>query len=125
MEEQKAEEQKIEELKEESKKEEKSNKEKDTLMAVLSYLGILVLIPFLTGAKKDPFVKFHMKQGIVLVICFIVNIFISMIPVLGWIAGFIIWWILIILMIIGVINVVQGKEKELPIIGKYAEKVNI
>ena len=49
------------------------NKEKEsdytfnetTIMASLSYVGPLVLIPFLTK-KEDPFIMFHVKQGIVL-----------------------------------------------------------
>ena len=47
--------------------------EKNTLMAVLAYLGILILVPFLTDAKKDPFVKFHLKQGVALIIVEVVG----------------------------------------------------
>lgn len=31
----------------------------------------------------------------------------------------------LILMIMGIINVVNGKEQQLPVIGKYAEKINV
>ena len=41
----------------------------NTGMAVLAY--ILFFIPLLTDAKNDPFVKFHVKQGLVL---FLANI---------------------------------------------------
>ena len=37
----------------------------DTVMGILCYLGPLVLVPFLTK-KEDPFVAFHVKQGLVL-----------------------------------------------------------
>ncbi|HOE15288.1 MAG TPA: hypothetical protein PLH82_01145 [Candidatus Paceibacterota bacterium] len=41
-------------------------KEKNTGMAILAY--ILFFIPLLTDSKKDPFVKYHVKQGLVLFI---------------------------------------------------------
>lgn len=86
------------------------------LMGILSYLGILVIIPLLT-TRQDPFVKFHIKQGLVLV-C---------IEVLVWILGSMFWsvWIILnlvnigtlILSIIGIINVVHKEQKELPLVG--------
>lgn len=94
-------------------------------MAALCYFGILVIIPLITDAKKDPYVKFHIKQGLVLLIAGIITSFISMVPVLGWVVGFILWIILLILFIIGLINAITGKEKELPIIGKYGDKIKI
>jgi uncharacterized membrane protein len=102
---------------------ENSNK-KDILMGILAYLGILVIIPYLV-AKNDPFVKFHIKQGLVLVI----------IEVIGWVLALIFWplwmlfWIgklvIFILVIIGIVNVVQGTEKNLPLVGGYAQRLNI
>lgn len=41
--------------------------ESNKVMAVLSYLGILVLIPLL-GAKNSPFARFHTNQGLILCI---------------------------------------------------------
>lgn len=97
----------------------------NTLMAVLCYFGILVLIPFLTDAKNDPFVKFHIKQGLVLLIADIIASFIAAIPVIGWIVSPILWVILVILWIMGIINATSGKQTPLPILGQYAEKINI
>ena len=37
------------------------------LMAILCYLGILWLIPFL-AAKESPFVKYHLNQGLLVLI---------------------------------------------------------
>jgi len=36
------------------------------LEASLSYMGILVLVPVISGSTANPFVKFHAKQGLVL-----------------------------------------------------------
>ncbi len=99
--------------------------EKNTLMAILSYIGILVIVPYLT-AKEDPFVKFHIKQGLVLVVIEIA-VFVLMIMTMG-----ILYPVLIlvniatlILSIIGIINAVQGNEKELPLVGNYAKHFNV
>lgn len=94
-------------------------------MAVLCYLGILVLIPLLTNAKNEAFVKFHVKQGLVLLIFEVIVSIVWAIPFLGWIVGAIGWVIGVILFIIGLINAIGGQEKELPIIGKYGAKINI
>ena len=93
-------------------------------MAILAYLGILIVIPFLTEAHKDPFVKFHIKQGLVLLITDVIASVIAAIPILGWIASPIIWLICVVLLIMGIVNAASGKEKELPIIGKFASHFN-
>lgn len=97
----------------------------DKLMAFLSYLGILVIIPLLVK-KDDPYVKFHAKQGLTLlvagVILWVVAMILAFIPIIGWIIAFILWITLIILAIIGIVNALTGKEKPLPLIGRFAEK---
>lgn len=94
-------------------------------MAVLCYFGILVLIPLLTEAKNDPFVKFHIKQGLVLLIAYVIGGAVTMIPLLGWVVGGIIDVILLVLFIMGIINSASGKEVPLPIIGQLGAKINI
>ena len=95
-----------------------------TLMGALAYLGILIIIPFLM-AKDDPFVKFHIRQGLVLVV----------IELAIWVIGMFtyqFWSILqlanlaaLVLAIIGIVNVTQNKEAELPIVGSFAKNFNI
>ncbi|MEO8637542.1 MAG: DUF4870 domain-containing protein [Candidatus Taylorbacteria bacterium] len=93
-------------------------------MAVFCYLGILIIIPFLTDGKNDPFVKFHIKQGLVLIISFVVGMAIGIIPILGWIVGGLLLLFNVVMVILGIVNVLSGKKKELPLIGKYASKFN-
>lgn len=99
------------------------NKEKNTGMAVVAY--ILFFIPLLTDAKKDPFVKYHVKQGLGL---FIFEVAFWILSAVLW-RLFFIWWIigfgLCVLFILGIINALNGKEEPLPLIGKFAEKINI
>ncbi|MDR0463398.1 MAG: hypothetical protein LBG64_04230 [Pseudomonadales bacterium] len=105
-------------------------------MAALSYIGLLFIIPMVTNSKNDPFVKFHIKQGIVLFISYIVawiaSIVISMIlgniPIMGGIMSFLIstgiWIFYIVLIIKGIVNATGGKTKELPVVGGFASKLN-
>jgi len=93
---------------------------KNTGMAVIAY--IVFFIPLLTDAKNDPFVKYHVKQGLVLFIGYVVEMFIGMIPVIGWILYPLLGIFLFVLFIIGIMNAIGGKEKPLPIIGGYAQK---
>ena len=92
------------------------------VMSVLAYLGILIIIPFLV-AKDDPAVKFHLKQGLVLLIIELI-VWVLGRTMLGWE----LWPLLnlvnfatLILAIIGIVNVIHGKEKELPLVGGFAK----
>lgn len=98
-----------------------SNQSQNGLMAVLSYFGILVLIPLLTDAKNDPFVKFHIKQGLVLLIAYVIGGFVMWVPIIGWLLGV----VLFIFFLMGIINAASGKQTPLPVIGQFANKLNI
>lgn len=98
-------------------------KQKNTGMAVVAYL--IFFVPLLTEAKDDPFVKFHVKQGLVLFLAWIVLTIFSVVPVIGWFLGPILSLGLLILMVIGILNAVNGETKELPLIGQYASKINL
>lgn len=107
-------------MEEVTQKEEKKEDEKD-LIAVLSYIGILFLVPLLVS-KDNAFVQFHAKQGLVLFLAEIATALVAWIPVLGWFVGIICWILWVVLAIKGILNVVNGKQVPLPIIGKFAEK---
>lgn len=97
------------------------------LMAVLAYLGILIIIPAIF-AKDRPFVKFHLKQGLVLLITGFVVFFLyitvlEILPGSGFIS-IIIGFALFILSVIGVINAISGKEEKIPLIGDFGDKFN-
>ena len=91
-----------------------------TVMSILAYIGPLVIVSYLTS-KEDPVVKFHIKQGLVLLV----------IEVAAWFLGMVFWplWILfnlvnlatLILSIVGIVNAAKGQEKKLPWVGEYAK----
>jgi uncharacterized membrane protein len=92
---------------------------KNTGMAIIAYF--LFFVPLLTDAKDDPFVKFHVKQSLLLWILAVVNSILVRIPIIGlvfWILGigiFILW-------ILGVINAANGSMTPVPLVGQYAEE---
>src|ERR1700685_2768947 len=100
----------------------------NNLMAVFAYLWILILIPFLTESKNEPFVKYHLKQGLALVIFevigWVVGWFLVYIPFIGWLISTLWWLTALVLAIIGIMNVLNGREKELPLVGHYAKNFN-
>ena len=102
-----------------------SGSSKNTGMAILCYIGFLFIIPLLTDDKNDPFVKFHIKQGLILFICEVV---VSILAGALWFLYFI-WWILwvglFIVWLMGIINAANGKQEPLPLIGKLGEKFKI
>ena len=90
--------------------------EENKVMACLSYLGILFLIPLL--AKKDSkFAQAHAKQGMAL---FILEVILAIIPYLGWLLEFAV----VIIAIIGLINALQGKFWKIPGLYDISKKFN-
>ena len=97
--------------------------EENKWIACLAYVGILFLIPML--AKKDsPYSQFHAKQGFVLFLGWIAATVVNVIPILGQIIFAIAGIFFFVLFIIGVINALSGKAKDLPLIGQLAHKFN-
>jgi uncharacterized membrane protein len=89
------------------------------LMGILAYLGVFVLVPYLV-VKDDAFVKFHVKQGLVL---FVIEAGIWILSGIFWVFAPIAALLnigLLVLSILGIVNVVQKQEKELPLVGGYA-----
>ena len=113
------------------------SKKDNTLMLVLSYLGILFLIPLLTE-KEDPDVQWHAKHGMVLfiaeIILFIgvgfILLFLGFIPVIKYIARFLgclLWFVMpvgiLVLHIILIMKATKGERMKIPVITDYVSKV--
>lgn len=123
-------------------------------LSLLSYLGILVLVPIFL-VKRSRFARFHANQGLVLLIAGIVSdlallvlkliagalrsglmallyridgsrVLIAMGAVLGgvvsgvfWILSVLISVALIVFAVLGIVNAVKGRARELPLIGRF------
>ncbi len=94
----------------------------EKLCSILSYL-IIGLIWYLVDVKiRTEKTRFHVKQGLILLIAELINSAIWGIPLVGWVIGPIINVGLIILIIIGIVNALNDEEKVLPVLGKFSEK---
>jgi uncharacterized membrane protein len=98
-------------------------------MLVLSYLGLLALIPLLVE-KNDPEVQWHAKHGLVLFVAeFILFILINVlhfIPVLGTIIGCMLTVVLplgiLVLHIVCILKAVKGERFIIPGISEFADR---
>lgn len=94
--------------------------EENKLVAAFGYVWILCLVPLF--AKKDSkFAQFHGKQGLILFIVEIVGMLVFWIPVVGWILAIIV----IVLAVLGIVQALQGRYWEMPVIGPWAKKINL
>ena len=90
--------------------------------AILSYICVLVIISLIMG-KKDKFVMFHAKQGVGILLLWVISPYVLWIPILGWILGPILMALTLVLMIYGIVYAAKGEEKPVPLVGKYIEKI--
>jgi len=92
-------------------------------ITVLSYLGILCLIPLLS--KKDSkFAQAHSKQGLALFLTAILAGVLAGIPIIGWIGGPILALLILVVMVMGIVNVLQGKFWKIPALYDLSKKLN-
>ena len=102
-----------------------------TIMLVLSYVGILCLIPLLVK-KDDPEVQWHAKNGTALfgaeVVLFILRIMLIFIriPFVGCGVSVItcaIWLGFLAISIIAIMKAVKGERFRIPVLTDFAEKM--
>jgi len=83
-------------------------------LAYITWIG--TLIAYLAG-KENRYVLYHVQQGIVLILAFIL----VAIPFIGWLWGV----FCLVCFIIGIINGFGGKVQPLPLIGNIGLKFNL
>ena len=96
--------------------------ENENLCGALSYILIGIIWYFADEKmKQSAFAKYHAKQGLVLLIADLIVGAIAIVPFIGWVIGWILNIGILILMILGIINGLNGQMKPLPLIGKFAD----
>lgn len=111
---------------EKTQKEQASNKPDEQQLKTVSavgYLGILFLVPLLMF-PKEKFAVFHANQGLLLLIAVIaaqivVTILVPFTLGLGALLYPLVAIGALILLIVGVLNAVNGKMQRLPLIGNF------
>lgn len=93
-----------------------SEVENENLIAALSYF--IFFLP-LVAAKNSKFAIYHANQAFNLFLLWIALIVVNIIPILGQLVSLFGSLFALVLLVIGMINAFNGKEQELPVIGKY------
>ena len=96
----------------------------DTIYGVISYLWILCLIPILMK-KKSEFIKFHSRQGFILLIIEIALGVIGIIPLIGQIIYALGMILCTVLSIVCIVQVLTGKKWAIPVLSKLVDKVRV
>ncbi len=91
------------------------------LMAALSYVGVLVAVPLLTR-KNDPFVFWHAKQGLVMLIAITLTL-VAVVWMEVW--GSLLFAVLMLFDLIALVKAMLGKQWKIPIIGQLADQFKI
>lgn len=99
----------------------------DKAMIILSYFGLLALIPLLT-VKDSEFVRWHAKNGLVLglgggLAIAVLSILIGWIPLIGGLLVMGAWLALIALHILCIVKGLEGVRYRVPVVSDLAEKL--
>ena len=108
----------------------KSSKQDDSklfafLAVLLSIVGFIIA---LLAKKDDKYVMFYAKQSLVLFLTGIaakILTILLIVTIVGIVAVPVVWIVYIVIWIIALVNSVSGKQKQTPIVGKYAKSINL
>ncbi len=92
--------------------------EENKIIAAMSYLWILFLIPLLLK-RKSKFAQFHAKQGMILFVIDVIASFLVWIPIIGQL----LFIVLLIISIIGIIKAYSGEYWKGPFIYEWSQKI--
>jgi uncharacterized membrane protein len=108
-------------------------KDEDKAMLILSYLGILCLVPFFATKPENEYVRWHAKQGLVLFIAEIVLlivlsiissilVFAPFVFIIANLLWFFVWIGVIVLCIYCIIQAIKGIKWKIPFLGDFVGK---
>lgn len=109
-----------------------------TFAFIAILLGIIGFVIALVTKRDDKYVMYYAKQSLVLMITgfavmivyWILTAIITVVTfgfgvIIMAPIGFLVWGGFLVLWVFGIIYSLSGEEKPIPIIGKYAEKINL
>lgn len=107
-----------------TKKKTAKKEDHSQLVSILSYLVVGIIWYFVDDKVQNKATKFHVKQALVLFIIWIIcGIVAGILPILAILIIWIVQLIGVVLLIIGIFNALNEKQKALPIIGGIAKKL--
>ena len=86
-------------------------------LAIFCYFGILTMLFALIVKPDSRFIKYHANQGLSLMLLNMISAIICVVPILGWIAAGVAAVFGLVCTVLGIVNCVKGRARELPLIG--------
>lgn len=88
------------------------------LLAILSYIGILSIVPFIVQPNNN-FAVAHGRQGLCVFCWFVVASFFSIAPIIGPVFFLVSAVLCLVFMVIGMATALAGKTWVVPVLGQY------
>ena len=90
------------------------NKRTTDVVAYLTWVGLLIAL--VAGDRYES--RFHLNQSLVIWLAGTVLGMVAGVPLLGWLIGAVGSLFCVICWFIGIVNAIQGVEKEVPLLGQ-------
>lgn len=93
------------------------------VISIISYLTIVGwLLGYVLNDQKSPLASFHQRQSLGIYLVFLVSSMLMWIPIIGWIAGVIVFLLGLALWLIGLLDAFREKMDAVPILGDDFQK---
>ena len=90
------------------------NKHTTDVVAYLTWVGLIIAL--VAGDRYES--RFHLNQSLVIWLAGTVRGMVAWVPLLGWLIGAVGSLFCVICWFIGIVNAIQGVEKEVPLLGQ-------
>ena len=90
------------------------NKRTTDVVAYLTWVGLIIAL--VAGDRYES--RFHLNQSLVIWLAGTVLGMVAWVPLLGWLIGAVGSLFCVICWFIGIVNAIQGVEKEVPLLGQ-------
>ncbi len=92
------------------------------LATLLSVVGFIIA---LIAKKDDEYVMFYAKQSLMIFILYIISSVFFVLPFIGEFVGWVFYILTAVLWIISFVYALSGEMKQVPLVGEYADKINL
>jgi uncharacterized membrane protein len=94
--------------------------DKQKLLAALSYVGILFILPVLLG-DKTKFVRLHVRQGVIVCAFEFGTVLFGWIPLFGWSFSLAV----LVVAIVAFVRAFRGEEWKIPYVYDWSKQVKL
>lgn len=93
--------------------------ERTKLLSALCYVSFFFIILSLLVEPNSRFLRYHINQSLVICVASFAAALVMIVPIIGWIAGTVASVAILVFTVMGIVNALKGRAKDLPLIGKY------